>query len=133
VVPDYSGILVVNRTFSVAEVADGASNTFLLSEVAGRPDRYQVGRLISTNTQTDGGWADPSNEYITHGFSADGNTSPGTCHTNRTNNNEAYSFHIGGAHHVFADGSVRFVKSAIDIRQFVKFITRAGGDIVPEN
>jgi prepilin-type N-terminal cleavage/methylation domain-containing protein len=133
VVPDYGGILVVNRTFSVSEIGDGASNTFLLSEVAGRPDRYQAGRLVSTNTQTDGGWADRSNEYITHGFTADGNTTPGTCHTNCTNNNEVYSFHLGGAHHVFADGSVRFVKASMDIRQFVKFITRSGGDIAPEN
>ncbi len=133
VVPDYTGVLVVNRTFSVQEIGDGASNTFLLSEVAGRPDRYQAGRLVSTNTQTDGGWADRSNEYITHGYTADGSTSPGTCHTNCTNNNEVYSFHNGGAHHVMGDGSVRFVKSSMDIRQFVKMITRSGGDILPEN
>ena len=67
-----------------------------------------------------------ANEYIVHGFSADGTTSPGPCHTNCTNNNEVYSFHTGGAMHVFADGSVHFIRASMDIRQFVKLVTRAG-------
>ena len=58
--------------------------------------------------------------------------SPGPCHTNCTNNNEVYSFHTGGANHVFADGSVHFVKKSMDIRMFVKLLTRAGGDVVTD-
>jgi hypothetical protein len=133
VVPDYTGILVVNRCYSVAEIRDGASNTFLISEIAGRPDRWQAGRMTAAGGQQDGGWADRNNEYITHGFNAAGTTSGGTCHTNCTNNNEVYSFHLGGAHHVKADGSVAFVRSTVDIRQFVKFLTREGGDLTPSD
>jgi prepilin-type N-terminal cleavage/methylation domain-containing protein len=133
VVPDYSGILVVNRTYSVAEVRDGASNTFIISEAAGRPDEWQNGKLAISNGQTDGGWADRENEYITHGYNTTGTTSGGVCHTNCTNNNEVYSFHLGGANHVMADGSVKFVRSSMDIRQFVRFITREGGDIASDN
>jgi hypothetical protein len=44
-----------------------------------------------------------------------------------------YSFHNGGAHHVMGDGSVRFVRTSMDIRQFVKFITRSGGEVAVEN
>ncbi|HEY1189815.1 MAG TPA: DUF1559 domain-containing protein [Gemmata sp.] len=132
IVPDYTGILVVNRVYSVAEVQDGASNTFLISEIAGRPDEWQAGKLAIANGQTDGGWADRNNEYITHGMNATG-TGGGSCHTNCSNNNEVYSFHLGGAHHVMADGSVRFVKQSMDIRQFVKLITRAGGETAVEN
>ena len=133
VVADYNGVLDVNRCYQVTEIKDGASNTFLLSEAAGRPDRWQAGKLMSQNGQTDGGWADRENEYITHGFDATGTTNPGPCHTNCTNNNEVYSFHNGGAHHVMGDGSVRFVRTSMDIRQFVKFITRSGGEVAVDN
>lgn len=126
---DRGGVLVVNRTFSVDEISDGASNTMLISEDAGRPDRWQAGAMTSGGTQTDGGWADDDCEYIVHGYTLDGNSSGGPCHTNCTNNNEVYSFHLGGAHHVMGDGSVRFIRSSMDIRQFVKLVTRAGNDI----
>jgi prepilin-type N-terminal cleavage/methylation domain-containing protein len=127
--PNDAGILEVNRCYSVAEVHDGASNTFLVSEIAGRPDEWHAGKLFQVNGQTDGGWANRDNEYITHGYSIDGTTTPGPCHTNCTNNNEVYSFHQGGAHHVMGDGSVKFIKSSMDIRLFVKFISREGFDV----
>jgi prepilin-type N-terminal cleavage/methylation domain-containing protein len=125
-----NGILQVNQVWSIAEIRDGTSNTSIIAECAGRPARYQAGRLISPTGQQDGGWADRENEYITHGYSADGTSTPGPCHTNCTNNNEVYSFHSGGAMHVLADGSVRFVKASMNIRLFVKLLTRSGDDIV---
>jgi prepilin-type N-terminal cleavage/methylation domain-containing protein len=128
--PNYNGVLDVNVSLSIPEIRDGTSNTLLLSEDAGRPDRWQAGTMITPNGQLDGGWADHDNEYITHGFNAAGTINPGPCHTNCTNNNEVYSFHNGGANHVFGDGSVRFISSSMDIRQFVKLLTFAGQDIV---
>ena len=126
-----NGVLPVNVAWSVPEIRDGTSNTIALSECAGRPDEWNAGRLAIVNGQTDGGWADHDNEYIIHGYTNDGLTSPGPCHTNCTNNNEIYSFHSGGAMHVFADGSVHFMKASMDMRIMVKFVTRAGNDIVP--
>jgi type II secretory pathway pseudopilin PulG len=81
--------------------------------------------------QTDGGWCDPDSAYITHGFSADGvtTTDGGPCQTNCSNSNKVYSFHSGGAMHVMADGSVRFIQASLDIRQFVKLITYMGNDV----
>ena len=127
---DRTGVLRVNVVYSIPEIADGTSNTSVLAECAGRPDRHRAGRLYEAGTQRDGGWADRDNEYITHGYTADGSASGGPCHTNCTNNNEVYSFHVGGANHVFADGSVHFIKTSMDIRTFVKLLTRAGGDVV---
>lgn len=128
-----TGILKVNAFFSIPEIRDGTSNTFLISEDAGRPDRYQAGKLLTANGQVDGGWADYNCEYITHGYDPTGNTHPGPCHTNCTNDNEDYSFHGSGANHVFADGSVRFIGSSIDIRYYVRFITRSANDLVPSD
>ncbi|MGL4552295.1 MAG: DUF1559 domain-containing protein [Gemmataceae bacterium] len=124
------GVLDVNVSLSLPEIGDGTSNTLLLSEDAGRPNTYRAGRLVSAGTSTDGGWADRDNEYVTHGFTAAGTADPGPCHTNCTNGNEVYSFHTGGANHLLADGSVRFIPASMDIRLFVKLLTRSGQDIV---
>jgi prepilin-type N-terminal cleavage/methylation domain-containing protein len=130
---DQRGVLQVNQVWSIPEVSDGTSNTSVLAEDAGRPDRWRAGRLVAANGQTDGSWGDRDNEYITHGFTADGTTSPGPCHTNCTNVDEVYSFHQGGANHVFADGSVHFIPTSMDIRVFVKLLTKSGQDIAPSN
>lgn len=127
------GTLMVNNVFSIPEVKDGMSNTFLVSECAGRPERWEGTVKNATTTQNDGGWADRDNEYITHGFSDDGQTSPDKGHTNCTNNNEVYSFHTGGAQHVFADGSVHFIRDSMPMKLFVKLITRSAGDIAPSD
>ena len=126
------GVLQVNAVYAVPEISDGTSNTSVIAEDAGRPDRWQAGKLTVPNGQNDGGWADRDNEYITHGYTADGTAAYGPCHTNCTNNNEVYSFHTGGANHVFADGSVHFIKASMDIRLFVKLLTRAGDDVVTD-
>jgi prepilin-type N-terminal cleavage/methylation domain-containing protein len=134
---DRNGVLmVVNANtdvmYSIPEIRDGASNTVLLSEDAGRPDRYVGSRLTTPLGGPDGGWADHDNEYITHGaLSRTDATDPGPCHTNCNNGNEVYSFHVGGAMHVFGDGSVRFVREGMDIRLFVKYLTRSGNDATP--
>lgn len=127
-----NGILQPNQTWSIAEVRDGTSNTILICETAGRADRHQAGKLITPQGQTDGGWTDYDSSYVTHGYSADGNATPGPCHTNCTNNNEVYAFHSGGANIAFADGSVKFVRQTVNIRVFVKLLTRSGQDIATD-
>jgi prepilin-type N-terminal cleavage/methylation domain-containing protein len=129
--PNRNGVMDVNVLRTPSEITDGTSNTVLISEDAGRPNAWRGKAMTLLMGQTDGGWCDPDNEYITHGYSADGLTVNGPCHTNCTNNNEVYSFHVGMASHVFADGSVRFIGADQDIRVFVKLITYAGGDLAP--
>ena len=128
-----SGVLEPNKVWSIPEVRDGTSNTAVISEDAGRPDLGRAGKLVTANGSTAGSWADRDNTYITHGANAAGTASPGPCHTNCTNGDEVYSFHTGGANHVFADGSVHFIPASTDIRLFVKLLTRSGNDIAPSN
>jgi prepilin-type processing-associated H-X9-DG protein len=61
---------------------------------------------------------------------ADGIAFFGACAINCTNDREVYSFHLGGANVVFADGRVQFLKATIAIRVFARLVTRAGGEIV---
>jgi len=125
------GAIDGNAVRQVTEIVDGTSTTLMISEDVGRPDAWR-GKVKTVNGgQNDGGWADPDNEFVTHGFTADGLTSPGPCHSNCTNNNEVYSLHAGGAMHLFCDGSVRFLSADMDIRPFVKLITFRGSDQAP--
>ncbi|WZO98019.1 DUF1559 domain-containing protein [Isosphaeraceae bacterium EP7] len=116
-----------------SDVTDGLTNTFLVSEIAARPFRYRGWRKLATfvpSAGTGGGWADYDSGYTTHGFTVDGLKNPGPCHTNCTNNNENYAFHPGGANSLMGDGSVRFIKSTLDIRIFARLLSRSGGEVV---
>ena len=127
-----NGVLDSNISLSVTEIKDGTSNTSMLAEDAGRPDRWQAGKLITPQGQTDGGWADHDGEYVTHGYTADGNTTPGTCHTNCTNNNEVYGFHTGGANFLLVDGSVRFIGNSVDSGIYQRLGSRRDGQVIGE-
>ena len=64
------------------------------------------------------------------GATADGTDFFGSCAINCTNDREVYSFHPGGANVSFAAGRVRFLKATINIRVFVRLVTRAGNEII---
>jgi len=50
------------------------------------------------------------------------------CALNCTNDGEVYAFHATGANAAFADGSVGFLKTGMDLRVMSRLITRAGGE-----
>jgi prepilin-type N-terminal cleavage/methylation domain-containing protein len=137
---DTRGLLHGNVAPRFASITDGTSNTIMVSEDAGRPDLYLDGRRIAVGTVIPGyqgsqpvtqsnegsgaGWADYGSEFYT-----DGDFSPKE-HTNWSSNNEVYSFHPGGANHVFADGSVHFIKRSTAPSVFVSLISPAGGEVI---
>ncbi len=113
----------------ITQITDGTSNTLLLCEDAGRPERYVGGRAVGTGLN-DGAWGNHENEYGLDGaVSKDNTTSPGNCVINCHNNNETYAFHTGGANHVFADGSVRFIRDTINPQTYAALITAQGGGL----
>ncbi|HKB03649.1 MAG TPA: DUF1559 domain-containing protein [Gemmataceae bacterium] len=127
----YQGSMCTNFMGNIDRtIPDGASTSILFGEVAGRPDSYVAGRKVPGRDEVLGGpWAAMENGLIVKGFSWDGTTSPGHCAIN-CNNQDVYSFHPGGANFVFADGHVQFLSARIDIREFVRMVTRAGGEVV---
>lgn len=113
------------------DVQDGLSTTMLIAECAGRPLRFRSGGIAVTGSPVSGAaWADDANEYITHGFTADGSVSPGPCPINCTNNNEIYGFHPGGATILMGDASVTFLSQNTKIRIVGRLITRNGGEVI---
>ena len=91
-----------------------------------------MGRLVSGNS-TNGAWADPDFEVALDGSDrtyVGGGQKLGPCVINCTNDNEAYSFHPGGAYVLMADGAVRFVNETIHAKTFAALTTRAAKDVV---
>jgi prepilin-type processing-associated H-X9-DG protein len=127
----YQGSMCTNFMGNIdREIPDGLSTSILFGEVAGRPDAYVAGRKVPGRDEVLGGpWASMENGLVVKGHSFDGTTSPGKCAIN-CNNQDVYSFHPGGANILFADGHVRFVGARIDVREFVKMVTRTGGEVV---
>jgi hypothetical protein len=133
------GMLKGNYLRRAAEVTDGLSNTIMVSEDAGRPNFYINGQQMQygvsypwyrngtppteSNEGSGAGWADYGSEFFTDG---DGSNQ----HTNWSSNNEVYSFHPGGANHVFADGSVHFIKASVSPKVFVALISFNGGEVI---
>jgi prepilin-type N-terminal cleavage/methylation domain-containing protein/prepilin-type processing-associated H-X9-DG protein len=140
------GAITKNSDVTLEHIYDGQAYTILYLESAGRPFLYrrragQVGEL-PTSRVNGGAWARPESDFMVDGMSKDGTTAVGKCAVNCANGvsvtsfpdpyygtegtAEGYSFHPGGAHALFADGSVRLIDEEIDIREFAKLITRAG-------
>jgi type II secretory pathway pseudopilin PulG len=115
----------------LAEITDGASQTILLTECAGRPKRWHASRLVPDGYASGGPWVAGTLTFG-QGSTPDGATQPGPCAINCTNNREVYSFHPGGANTVLADGSLQFLNASIDIRIFARLATRAGGEVVTD-
>lgn len=136
------GAMQNNGGVGMAHVTDGTSNTVVFGEDAGRP-QFWVGRKMGPKDNQPGGgnlpvvnhrvygagWADGSNSIPLHGFTVNGLSAPGPCPLNCTNNNEAFSFHPGGANFVTADGSVHFVSEFIELGVYASLITRAGQEV----
>ncbi|MDZ4852791.1 MAG: DUF1559 domain-containing protein [Pirellulaceae bacterium] len=137
------GLLIAGRGATTSDATDGLSNTLLFTEDAGRPLFY-AGRRVGPKDNNPGGgnlaviggrvrgaaWADPTNGIPLHGFSLDGLTAPGPCPINCTNNNEAYSFHLGGINVNFADGSAHFLSDSISIELYASLITAQGNEVI---
>ncbi len=128
---------------------DGLSNTLHLTESAGRPAVWRLGKLVTKangNSRVNGsGWCRPASELnVLRGASADGTTFPGPNAVNVTNGEtlgtyphpfynvdgtgQIYAFHTGGANALFGDGSVRFLRASIGIRALSALVTRNGGE-----
>ena len=106
--PVYGSMRVVN-------VKDGTSNTLMLAEDGGRPERWMYGATVANSSSSGAGWGDPNAEFGLDGTVPQGSTGLPLCSVNCNNDNEIYAFHTNGANAQFADGSVRFLPSSINI------------------
>lgn len=121
----------------IIEISDGTSNTLLVTEQAGRPDFFILGKKQASNTAQSaynqwGPWAAYQvtrfQQFGSDGITADG--AGGPCTINCNNSQGVYAFHTGGANAVFCDGSVRFLRQGMDPNALFGVITCNGGEIL---
>jgi len=144
------GMLAYNVVSRFKDVTDGLSHTIMYAESAGRPFVYRRNGLVNADLLESrvngGGWARPASDMSIDGASDDGVADVGACAVNCTNGinvaaspvphpyyvsvgtSEPYAFHPGIANATMGDGSVRPIAEEIDIREFAKLVTRAGGE-----
>ena len=142
----------------ILSVTDGTSNTVMVAEDCGRPKLYENGKdtgLLYGAKDDPSGWTDSGGVHFkidgavnqngtnlaTMSANSTGRVLPtikatptygfGTCAMNCTNYKEAYSFHSGGCNFLYADGSVRFVNQAIDIKTYMALVTANNGEVIP--
>ena len=145
------GLLARFKANKLRDCRDGLSNTLFVAECAGQPDAWVNGRLMTMEdfanyeggkianfngrlVQKDGtGWADPDCSFKINGVTSVGLDQPGPNMINAINASEVYSFHPGGANFNLGDGSTRFISESVDPTAFAALVTRAGGEVIPEN
>jgi prepilin-type N-terminal cleavage/methylation domain-containing protein/prepilin-type processing-associated H-X9-DG protein len=124
------GVLVKNMNTRIADITDGTSNTIMVAEDAGRPELWTAGLQVAGASTVGGAWADDQGPFFLNGSSYDGTNALGPCAINCTNDKEVYSFHGQGANVIFADGSVQFLRSSINIQVMAALVTSQGGEPV---
>jgi len=132
-----TGLDDLPRTRRFRDFTDGTTNTMLITEQAGRADHYIRGQKQPTNAGLSqanswGSW--PSYQvFQVQIFGSDGVTKDGpdgSCTINCNNSQGIYSFHMGGANAVFADGSVHLLGESMDANVLFALVTINGNEII---
>ncbi len=131
------GALGINST-RMSELKDGASNTIVFGEDAGRHEKMDSLYVdpVEGGVRKQWRWADPDNAFgvsWTPNFHLNPWDGPPDCPWKTMNcgpNDEIFSFHPGGASVVFCDGHVAFLTDAIHFRALRALVTRNGRESV---
>jgi len=111
-----NGMFYVNSATRFRDLTDGVSNTIAMGE-RGIPSQLNFGWMLCGSTQD--AFLDTQIGLI-----------PGK--PDSTHNDHFWSWHVGGAHFLLADSSVRFMSETTDHATLVSLSTRSGNEILDD-
>ena len=140
------GVLATNLRTTLLSVTDGLSNTMMVGESGARQEGWSSGKQYApTFTGTvRGAWASSSNNIVCAG--TQGPVTPGVVplgkvttaaqvpagvSINAWNQGELYAFHTGVCNVAFGDGSVRSLRTNINLGTLQLLAARADGQVAP--
>ena len=150
------GAMYKNQVVRIAHIFDGTSSTIMLVECSSRPNVFIDRRKIEAGPYP-GTAADPvpNDQGVAFTdsdgpFSIDGSDVNGaiwpknsgnnpsllpqyTFAFNKTNYNEAYSFHPGGMNVSFCDGHTKYLNERMSLKVLAMLVTKNGGEQVTED
>ncbi|QDV39444.1 DUF1559 family PulG-like putative transporter [Tautonia plasticadhaerens] len=134
----------INYGATFADIRDGTTNTFLMSELIQTP--HPLGQPVDVIDRRGRIWSEqPSSHQIStrigpnslagdYGACWDRPDLKAPCIRNLGQGQTHYlgsrSFHPGGVNTLFGDGSVRFIKDSIDLLVWRALSSRAGGEVI---
>jgi prepilin-type N-terminal cleavage/methylation domain-containing protein/prepilin-type processing-associated H-X9-DG protein len=148
------GLFYIDARVRMTDITDGTSNTGMMSEsplgrgtgqAVARPFdvrsvmAWTTGSVLTESACTgytgredrNGRWADGAPLYTGFDHHYTPNTQTSDCTTRGGGNwKAARSYHTGGVNLLLADGSVRFVRDAVNPQTWAAVGTRAGGEVV---
>jgi len=130
------GVISDEQYTGIKHITDGTSNTSLVCERAGGPQKYRKGQPVAGELVSGGTWNDPflGANYFRGSLYDGTSVGSGLCVLNCTNERQGggYSFHSGSVTFLLADGSVRSVSENTDTGVIGRLISFAGGNVVGE-
>jgi prepilin-type N-terminal cleavage/methylation domain-containing protein/prepilin-type processing-associated H-X9-DG protein len=135
------GVFMVNSKTRIADITDGTSNTMLVTECLNVPGTgskedwrgnltYPENCLFHWNFTPNTSNPDWLRDVLCVSVPRAPCIGTHTAYNNRRDIVSARSNHPGGVQVLFADGSTRFVKEAIDLRTWQALGSPAGGEVI---
>lgn len=132
--------VTARRAVKLGEIIDGASQTLLVVEMAGKPNVWRHGMLAvdKRNPQTPelfnpgisaGNWSAPNWNHL-RSYDVSGVEPFGPCGVNCSNAASIYGFHPNGANVVMVDGSVRHLGAGLPEEILVALTSVAASEIL---
>jgi prepilin-type N-terminal cleavage/methylation domain-containing protein len=129
------GVFFLHSAVKMADITDGASNTFLCGEKNISPDWYFTGQDFGDDQCWTQGWDYDGNRYTYYQVTATVN--PGNPPPNPVPDTPGYMYcnvfgsaHLNGFGMAMCDGSVHLINYAIDLETYRRLGDRADGSTV---